>query len=623
MLFLFILVSLVGFSLGSSRNLGNLKCPRVAVYGLKNSADVKSVTKALGQEMELYFFESDENAPPRDPDVHVFVSYSAEPTHEARLFPRLAALPANERSKWIHVKNVSSVQLDRVYNCFFVAHLTHVSPHLLSVEDIPLLSASEYFSTHPLVSVFAATFKSTKDGKIQRVLDSLATQTYKNWELVLVDDSSDNGATFKELADIAKQNQKIRVYLPHQSDGLIGATKRYAAGLCRGQILVEMDHDDSLEPNCLQEVVDAFRSNPQSGFVYGDASVWFLETRKSNQYGEGFAMGYGSYSRQYSNVLKMWVNVNRAADLNPRTLSDSVGFPNHVRAWRADFYAAIGGHNVNLPVADDIELLMRTFLRTAMVRIPKLGYIQYREPKGNNFTFLRLREIRKLQARFARFYRGPILRRLSHYGVPANIHRVRTFYNHHNRTIPQLMGNRIDYRRGSLVIIAVRESVVNLRAAIEGFCANDAALVLIGRANCSIECMKQMIDHDPWFIRRNARYWAVSEPYASLSAAVWYATIASATLPEKGSTIVLEVDAHSSKISELNANDAFIPAYLTTKTLNPKHNFASDRTLRIFPHSSSTSCGSDKNIILATSWAMIFCTISISLVFVLRRKGGR
>lgn len=430
---------------------------------------------------------------------------------------------------------------------------------------------------------------------------------------MLVDDSDDSGLTFKELSDLARLDSRIRVFLPHRSDGLIGATKRYAAGLCRGQVLVEMDHDDSLEPNCLQEIIDTFRRHPGAGFVYGDSSVWFLESRRSNQYVDGFAMGFGSYYRQYSQVLKNWVNVNRAADLNPRTLSDSVGIPNHVRAWRADFYVAIGGHNVNLPVADDIDLCMRTFLRTDMVRMPRLGYIQYREPKGNNFTFLRLREIRKLQARLAWFYRNPILRRLKRVGISGNGHRVFTFYSHANRTEVISMGNKIDYRRGSLLIAVVKHKTQKLRVLVEKFYSKGSEMVLVGTGECDISCMQKMINSDPWFKSKNARYWAYSNTSES---ALWYGTIISGTLPSDETTVI-EVDSDSSTLFEQNDRDFFVPHYITNEQrlsedvsdMNVRDEQVPRIALDSCAHSASSAVAGPPTLVVSV------CLLSVLIVF--------
>jgi hypothetical protein len=51
--------------------------------------------------------------------------------------------------------------------------------------------------------------------------------------------------------------------------------------------------------------------------------------------------------------------------------------PNHIRAWRKEVYHAVGGHNRRLTIADDYELIVRTFLKTKFCHIQALGYIQY------------------------------------------------------------------------------------------------------------------------------------------------------------------------------------------------------------------------------------------------------
>jgi len=55
------------------------------------------------------------------------------------------------------------------------------------------------------------------------------------------------------------------------------------------------------------------------------------------------------------------------------------------------FYESIGGHNKELHVADDYEIVVRTFLKTRMIRVPKLCYIQY---ISNTAQWTRNRDIR-------------------------------------------------------------------------------------------------------------------------------------------------------------------------------------------------------------------------------------
>ena len=44
---------------------------------------------------------------------------------------------------------------------------------------------------------------------------------------------------------------------------------------------------------------------------------------------------------------------------------------------KRSLYDSIGGHNTGLHVADDYELVVRSFLKTRIVRVPRLCYLQY------------------------------------------------------------------------------------------------------------------------------------------------------------------------------------------------------------------------------------------------------
>jgi hypothetical protein len=66
-------------------------------------------------------------------------------------------------------------------------------------------------------------------------------------------------------------------------------------------------------------------------------------------------------------------------DINPLTIRFNISMPNHVRVWKKEVYDKIGGHNINTPIADDYELIVRTFLNTEMVHIKKMLYLQYND----------------------------------------------------------------------------------------------------------------------------------------------------------------------------------------------------------------------------------------------------
>jgi hypothetical protein len=137
---------------------------------------------------------------------------------------------------------------------------------------------------------------------------------------------------------------------------------------------MEMDHDDYLTPDSVDLMVEAFQKYPDCKFVYSDFAE-IDENHNSLTYGDSFSFNYGSYrDEEYNGRVYKTVNTS---GINPKTIRHIVGVPNHFRAWERKFYHQIGGHNRRLTIADDYELIVRTFLETKMVRIPKLLYIQY------------------------------------------------------------------------------------------------------------------------------------------------------------------------------------------------------------------------------------------------------
>ena len=75
--------------------------------------------------------------------------------------------------------------------------------------------------------------------------------------------------------------------------------------------------------------------------------------------------------------------------------------PNHVRCWEKNFYHKIGGHNIELSVIDDMDLMSRTFLYGRMAKVDKVLYIQHEDYANNendrcNTTGKRFKEIQRI-----------------------------------------------------------------------------------------------------------------------------------------------------------------------------------------------------------------------------------
>lgn len=279
-------------------------------------------------------------------------------------------------------------------------------------------------TSEPLISVITSTYCS--GNKIERPLESLKGQTYDYWEWIIWDDSpSQHSETYDRLLEIAKTDRRVRVYRSHQHSGVIGEVKQRACGLARGEWIVELDHDDRMHPNLFKWIHDIHFKHPTANFIYSDCIELHENNDEPFSYGHFFGLGYGSYIQQRvkpsKNASDAYHFVIQTPPVNPITLSHIVGIPNHVRVWKRTFYELIGKHSEDLPVADDYELFLRTFLACSsnepqMVRIVYPAYYQYRNKGGNNFTFLRNALIQKLVFHIYSLYRDAIIKKCKQIG---------------------------------------------------------------------------------------------------------------------------------------------------------------------------------------------------------------
>lgn len=211
-----------------------------------------------------------------------------------------------------------------------------------------------------------------KNAFLKDLYQSLKNQTYSNWEWVLW---LNGGANRSSIEPEILDDSRVFIYESAELNSKVGFNKHRAFQLATGDVLVEMDHDDMLTHDCLEELAKAF-SDPTVGFVYSDAGTYHIN--------DEFVPYDPVYGWTYKKINWNGKELYSMDSFEPSSHSMSFIWyaPDHVRAWRRTVYSVIGGHNVDLDICDDHELLIRTYLNTKMIRIPKALYI-YRIT-GNN-----------------------------------------------------------------------------------------------------------------------------------------------------------------------------------------------------------------------------------------------
>lgn len=251
---------------------------------------------------------------------------------------------------------------------------------------------------------------------------SLQAQTHRNFEWVQYVNDGGRSSIYPvyEPPDV-----RVHPVLAEGSRSGVGAIKKAAFSHGTGEILVELDHDDLLLPTALEEIAKAFE-DPEVGFVYSDFADF-----------EDGAVGQGTPTYRRPDVRAGWVangfqfyeaelggvrpgRYECVRSFPPSALANSLIYwaPNHVRAWRRSVYEQVGGHNPDLRLCDDHELVARTYLATRMLHIPKPLYL-YRV-SGDNTWAKNVEEIR-LRTHIIRdeYLERLVLRECELLGLPA------------------------------------------------------------------------------------------------------------------------------------------------------------------------------------------------------------
>lgn len=176
------------------------------------------------------------------------------------------------------------------------------------------------------------------------VLDSVHTQWYGHWQLILVDDASTAEATLEALEKI--DDVRIRLIRLSKNSGISGATN---AGLevATGDFVVFLDHDDLLTTDCLYELACCIaRDNPD--FLYSDEDKLEASGR--------------------------FVEPHFKPDWSPDTLMSTM-YTCHVACVRHSLLKEIGGLRPEFDGCQDWDFVLRVTERTARIRhIPKVLY---------------------------------------------------------------------------------------------------------------------------------------------------------------------------------------------------------------------------------------------------------
>jgi glycosyltransferase involved in cell wall biosynthesis len=131
-------------------------------------------------------------------------------------------------------------------------------------------------TVNPAVSINLCCYNSEK--YLEETLLSIVGQTYKDWELVIINDGSTD-STEKIITKYINQGYPI-IYYWQENHGL-GYSRNEAIKHSKGKYIAFIDHDDLWMPQKLEKQMTLF-DDPEVGLVYSDA-IYFNEEGNSSR----------------------------------------------------------------------------------------------------------------------------------------------------------------------------------------------------------------------------------------------------------------------------------------------------------------------------------------------------
>ncbi len=133
---------------------------------------------------------------------------------------------------------------------------------------------------NPLVSITLTSYN--QKIKLERAFNSLINQTYKNIEIIIVDDCSTDGVSQNYIKSLCENYpDTVRCYFQQENVG-IPRNKNTGLKMSNGQYITYLDGDDFYYPNKIEKEIEKFNLNPEIDVVYSNFDYFSGESESLN-----------------------------------------------------------------------------------------------------------------------------------------------------------------------------------------------------------------------------------------------------------------------------------------------------------------------------------------------------
>lgn len=190
---------------------------------------------------------------------------------------------------------------------------------------------------------------------IKRALDSVLSQTWADWELLVVDDCSTDG-TADIVASYAQKDTRIRLLHTEKNSGAPALPKNIGIENARGEYIAFLDHDDEWLPMKLEKQLQVFENSKDeklglvSCYIYiRDNETGKIKSKRKN------------FQKKINNALLQY---------NFLVTSSCI-------VVKKEVFEKIGKFDINFSVSDDWDMWLRIIKNGYRVTVEPSYLVNY------------------------------------------------------------------------------------------------------------------------------------------------------------------------------------------------------------------------------------------------------
>lgn len=214
--------------------------------------------------------------------------------------------------------------------------------------------STQKFEYTPIIS-FVIPVYNVIDSQLEDCINSILSQTYDNYEIVLADDKS-TWDSVRNVLEKFKDNPKVNIIYRNEN-GHISKCTNTAIQNATGEFIAFMDCDDMIAPNTVFEITKILNENKNLDFIYTDDNK----------------ITDDGIRRHFPHFKPDW---------SPDTMM-SCFYTNHLGIYRKSIADEIGGLRVGYEGAQDYDFTLRFIEKTNRIgHIPKILYHWRERPES-------------------------------------------------------------------------------------------------------------------------------------------------------------------------------------------------------------------------------------------------